>query len=89
LSIGATRTGTGAGTPPYMAPEQFDDAKHVDVRADVYSFGVMLYEMLAGRRPFQGRTWQELERLHKTQPPLPLVTCHLSLVTVLLKLVRG
>jgi tetratricopeptide (TPR) repeat protein len=83
LSIGATRTGTGAGTPPYMAPEQFDDAKHVDVRADVYSFGVMLYEMLAGRLPFQGRTWQEFERLHKTQPPPPLVTCHLSLVTAL------
>jgi tetratricopeptide (TPR) repeat protein len=82
LSIGATRTGTGAGTPPYMAPEQFDDAKHVDVRADVYSFGVMLYEMLAGRLPFLGRTWQELERLHKTQPPPPLVTFHLSLVTV-------
>ena len=81
LSIGATRTGTGAGTPPYMAPEQFDDAKHVDVRADVYSFGVMLYEMLAGRLPFQGRTWQELERLHKTQPPPPLVGCHPSLVT--------
>jgi tetratricopeptide (TPR) repeat protein len=82
LSIGATRTGTGAGTPPYMAPEQFDDAKHVDVRADVYSFGVMLYEMLAGRLPFQGRTWQELERQHKTQPPPPLVSCHSSLVTV-------
>jgi tetratricopeptide (TPR) repeat protein len=82
LSIGVTRTGTGAGTPPYMAPEQFDDAKHVDVRADVYSFGVMLYEMLAGRLPFQGRTWQELERQHKTQPPPPLVTFHSSLVTV-------
>jgi tetratricopeptide (TPR) repeat protein len=81
LSIGATRTGTGAGTPPYMAPEQFDDAKHVDVRADVYSFGVMLYEMLAGRLPFQGRTWQELERQHKTQPAPPLVGCHSSLVT--------
>jgi len=81
LSIGVTRTGTGAGTPPYMAPEQFDDAKHVDVRADVYSFGVMLYEMLAGRLPFQGPTPQEFERLHKTQPPPPLVTCHPSLVT--------
>ena len=80
LRISATRTGTGAGTPPYMAPEQFDDAKHVDVRADVYSFGVMLYEMLAGRLPFQGRT-EEFERLHKTQPPPPLVGCHLSLVT--------
>jgi len=82
LSIGATRTGTGAGTPPYMAPEQFDDAKHVDVRADVYSFGVMFYEMLAGRLPFQGRTWQEFERQHKTQPPPPLVTCQSPLINV-------
>lgn len=41
-----TQTGAMLGTPAYMAPEQFEDAKHVDVRADVYSFGVMLYEMV-------------------------------------------
>ena len=70
--IGLSQTGRAAGTPAYMAPEQFDDAKHVDVPADVYAFGVMLFEMIAGRRPFDGRTWQELERLHKTQPPPPL-----------------
>jgi tetratricopeptide (TPR) repeat protein len=50
-----------------MAPEQFDDAKHVDVRADIYSFGVMLFQMITGRLPFRGGTWEEYERLHKTQ----------------------
>ncbi|HXD30628.1 MAG TPA: tetratricopeptide repeat protein [Pyrinomonadaceae bacterium] len=66
-SIGLSRTGKGAGTCTHMAPEQFDDAKHVDVRSDVYSFGVMLFQMVTGKLPFSGRTWQELERLHKSQ----------------------
>jgi len=74
LGIGLSRTGTAAGTCTHMAPEQFDDVKHVDVRADIYSFGVMLFQMLTGRLPFVGRTRQQLERLHKTQPPPPPTT---------------
>jgi serine/threonine protein kinase len=73
LNLMLTWSGVAAGTPAYMAPEQFDDAKHVDVRADIYSFGVMLYEMVIGRRPFAGRTWQELERAHRMQPPPALM----------------
>jgi len=69
LSISLSHTGMGAGTRTHMAPEQFDDAKHVDVRADVYSFGVMLFQMITGRLPFVGRTWEDFARLHKTQPP--------------------
>ncbi|HXD30621.1 MAG TPA: serine/threonine-protein kinase [Pyrinomonadaceae bacterium] len=64
-NIALTRTGFGAGTCSHMSPEQFDDAKHVDVRADVYSFGVMLYQMAAGRLPFVASTYGEFERLHK------------------------
>ncbi len=48
-----TRTGTGMGTVEYMAPEQYLDAKAIDARADVYSLGMMLYEMLAGRLPWE------------------------------------
>jgi tetratricopeptide (TPR) repeat protein len=69
LRLGLSHTGAAAGTPAYMAPEQFADAKHVDVRADVYSFGVLLFEMASGRLPFRGKNWADLERLHRTEKP--------------------
>jgi serine/threonine protein kinase len=47
-----TRTGKGLGTPHYMAPEQFRNAKHVDVRSDVYSLGATLYMAVTGQVPF-------------------------------------
>jgi len=53
LDASGTRTGTGMGTVEYMAPEQYTDAKAVDARADVYSLGMILYEMLAGRLPWE------------------------------------
>ena len=49
---GLTRTGRGLGTPHYMAPEQFRNAKNVDVRSDVYSLGATLYMVLTGVTPF-------------------------------------
>jgi serine/threonine-protein kinase len=58
--MGLTKTGTGAGTPIFMAPEQCRDAKNVDARADIYSLGCMLYCFLTGRPPFLGETVVEL-----------------------------
>jgi serine/threonine-protein kinase len=58
--LGLSRTGTGAGTPHYMAPEQARDAKHVDHRCDIYALGCMLYCFLTGKPPFSAETYVEL-----------------------------
>lgn len=55
-----TRSGTTLGTPLYMSYEQLCNARDVDQRADVYSFGVILYEALTGQPPFRGETFAEL-----------------------------
>ena len=49
-----TQTGVVIGTPAYMAPEQMLDSHHVDIRADIYSLGIVFFEMLVGSRPFRG-----------------------------------
>jgi serine/threonine-protein kinase len=59
------------GTPEYTCPEQFR-AEEVDHRGDVYSLGVLLYELLTGRLPFQGATTNELVAAHLYQAPPPL-----------------
>lgn len=51
---GLTKEGMTLGTPSYMAPEQFQNTKNVDSRADIYSMGVTLYEMVSGKRPYPG-----------------------------------
>jgi serine/threonine-protein kinase len=59
-NLSLTRTGTAAGTPLYMSPEQARDAKHVDQRTDIYALGAMLYACIAGRPPIIAETYIEL-----------------------------
>jgi uncharacterized protein (TIGR02145 family) len=55
-SMSVTQTGTQMGTPMYMSPEQIKSTKDVDLRSDIYSLGVVLYEMVAGTYPFDKDT---------------------------------
>ena len=58
-----TTDGSTLGTPAYMAPEQFENSRTVDYRADLYSLGVMMYEMLTGLKPFPGGFTPETMRM--------------------------
>ena len=64
-----TRTGMSMGTVGYMAPEQSLGGTDVDSRADIYSLGVVAYEMLAGNAPFAGGSTQAILAAHLTQEP--------------------
>ncbi len=64
-----TSMGIALGTPSYMAPEQAAAEPNVDHRADLYAFGAMAYEMLAGRPPFTGMTAQAVLAAQVTQTP--------------------
>lgn len=71
-----TRSGIVVGTPAYMAPEQAGGGA-ADARADVYALGNVLFELLAGRRPFPFSEAHELLRAHLLTPPPSLKdTCH-------------
>jgi len=61
-----TRTGSVMGTPYYMAPEQCEGRANIDHRADIYSLGVILFEMLTGQVPFSGEGYGEIIVKHIT-----------------------
>ena len=66
-----TSTGEIFGTGPYMSPEQITDSKHIDKRSDLYTTGVILYEMLTGRFPYDFLYQPELIEKIKNAPPIP------------------
>ncbi|HVG19527.1 MAG TPA: AAA-like domain-containing protein [Blastocatellia bacterium] len=66
-----TKEGSVLGTPLYMSPEQCNGGE-VDRRSDIYSLGVMLYELLSGHVPFNAPTWQAIMIRHIAEPPRPL-----------------
>lgn len=67
----STRTGMLRGSPYFMSPEQAQGLP-VDGRSDLYSLGVMLYEMLTSRKPFHGKTAMDILQAHVSNPPPPL-----------------
>lgn len=69
---GLTQEGAFMGTPQYVAPEQATDARHADVRADIYSLGCTLYFLLTGRPPFQEDSVIKLVLAHLEKEPRPI-----------------
>lgn len=69
--LNLTKTGRGLGTPHYMAPEQFRNAKNVDVRGDIYSLGATLYAMVTGVVPFENASPLEcwMKKIKNEFPP--------------------
>ncbi len=74
--LNLTRTGRGLGTPHFMAPEQFRNAKYVDARSDIYSLGATLYMMVTGELPFKSlgpvEAWTQ-KSSNKLQPAREIV----------------
>jgi len=68
IGKGITGAGVMIGTPEYMSPEQAE-VKEVDQRSDIYSLGVILYEMVTGRVPFEGETPLGIAMRHKSEVP--------------------
>jgi serine/threonine protein kinase len=72
-----TRTGRGLGTPHFMAPEQFRNAKNADIRCDIYSLGATLYVMVTGELPFKAsgplEAWMQKIK-NDLKPPRQLVS---------------
>jgi hypothetical protein len=72
-AAGLTQKGSVLGSPAYMSPEQAE-AKSTDERTDIYSLGVVLYQALAGRPPFEGENLSAVMTQHISKKPVPLQT---------------
>jgi Protein kinase domain/zinc-ribbon domain len=68
VAAGESTEGEISGTPAYMAPEQLS-GKGASIRTDIYSLGLVLYELYTGKRAFEGATFQELKRKHSDEAP--------------------
>src|SRR3712207_3232838 len=82
-----TQQGTTLGTPTYMAPEQAAGDPGADHRADLYALGVVVYEVLTGRPPFESRSPQQLMAAHASEHPEPITKRRPSVPPALASLV--
>ncbi len=82
-----TQTGMILGTPLYMSPEQCRGAEGVTAKGDVYSLGVMMFQMLSGTLPFPGQSMGEIIALHLFEPPPELAKLEPTLPAELAALV--
>jgi serine/threonine protein kinase len=86
-SAGETAAGVVMGTPAYMSPEQIE-GRAVDHRTDIFSLGILLYEMATGRQPFQGRSWAELASAILRDTPAAITDARPDLPGDLARIVR-
>ena len=86
----ATDTGVGwvLGTADYIAPEEAEDARRADIRADLYSLGCVLYRMLAGQVPFPGGTAEDKVKAHFERMPAPLGSLRPDVPAILVDVVN-
>ena len=80
-----TQTQSLLGTPLYMSPEQMRSARAVDARTDIWSLGIVLYELLEGRRPFEAESFTEMCVKVAVDPPAPMVNTPPALQQVILR----
>jgi serine/threonine-protein kinase len=71
-ALNATKTTAIMGSPFYMSPEQMESTRGVDIRTDIWGLGIILYELVTGRTPFEGNTMPEVCLRIATHQPAPL-----------------
>ena len=86
-AMGMTGLGMAIGTPAYMAPEQIAGETNSDGRLDLYAAGLVMYEMLTGRGPFEATTASEIMAAHIAKAPAPLGTLRSGVPALLEQLV--
>jgi eukaryotic-like serine/threonine-protein kinase len=80
-----TQTQSLLGTPAYMSPEQMRSARMVDARTDIWSLGIVFYELLEGRRPFEADSFSEMCVKVAVDPPAPMTNTPPGLQPVVLR----